>query len=171
MTAQQIINDSRVLHLRELKTENARLKAENAALRDANAQFGAHFDLALTAARDLETLPKDGKLVIVDGWNMILGAKKIARDKEELLAKAKTYIAEHPLDFVWIVYDGPRFAASVDGRLRVSYTGGGGEHRADKFICDFLRMARLRGDISKVEVRTEDKDFLRNVVRIRGEAR
>ena len=168
MTAQQIINDSRVLHIRELKTENARLKAENAALRDENAQLNAHFGLALTAARDLDTLPEGGKLVIVDGWNMILGAKKIARDKDDLLAKAKTYVDEHPQDSVWIVYDGPRFAATTEGRIRVSYTGGTGEHRADKFICDFLRMARLRGDLGRIEVRTYDKDFLRDISRIRS---
>ena len=165
MTAQQIIADGRLLHLRELKSEVAKLKSENAALRDANAQLAAHFDLALAAARDLETLPEGGHLVFVDGWNFILGAKKIARDKEELFAKARVYLDEHPLDTVWIVFDGPRFSASVDGRLRVSYTGGTGEHRADRFICDFLRMARWRGDASKIEVHTHDKDFLREAAR------
>ena len=171
MNAQQIIGDGRVLHIRELKTEVAKLRAENSQLHDENAQLLAHLDLAITAARDLESLPEDGKLVIVDGWNMILGATKIAKDKDDLLAKAKAYAAENPKDFVWIVYDGPRFSATTDGRIRVSYTGGTGEHRADKFICDFLRMARLRGDIAKIEVRTYDKDFLRDIARIRGESR
>jgi len=170
MNAQQIIGDSRVLHIRELKTEVAKLKAENTQLRDVNAQLSAHLDLAITAARDLESLPEDGKLVIVDGWNMILGATKIAKDKDDLLAKAKAYVADHPKDFVWIVYDGPRFAASLEDRIRISYTGGEGEHRADKFICDFLRMSRFRGSISKIEVRTHDKDFLRDIARIRGES-
>ena len=168
MNAQQIIGDSRVLHVRELKSEVAKLKAENAALRDASAQLAAHFDLALTAARDLETLPEGGKLVFVDGWNMILGATKVAKDKEDLLAKTREYGADHPSDFVWIVYDGPRFSVTTEGRVRVSYTGGTGEHRADKFICDFLRMARFRGLSAKVEVRTHDKDFLREITRIRG---
>lgn len=168
MNAQQIIGDSRVLHIRELKTEVAKLKAENSALRDENAGLNAHLDLAITAARDLESIPEGGKLVIVDGWNMILGATKVAKDKDDLIAKAKAYISENPKDLVWIVFDGPRFAASVDGRLRISYTGGSGEHRADKFICDFLRMARFRGDVSRIEVRTHDKDFLRDIARIRG---
>ncbi len=171
MNAQQIIGDSRVLHIRELKAEVAKLKAENSKLHDENAQIHAHLDLALTAARDLESLPDGGKLVLVDGWNMILGAKKVAKDKDDLLAKAKVYAAENPKDFVWIVYDGPRFSAFTDGRVRISYTGGSGEHRADKFICDFLRMARFRGSVAKIDVRTHDKDFLRDIARIRGEVR
>ena len=170
MNAQRIIGDGRVLHIRELKSEIAKLKSENAALRDENAQLHAHFDLALTAARDLESLSEGGRMVFVDGWNMILGAAKIAKDKEDLLAKAKAYVVENPRDLVWIVYDGPRFAASSEGRVRISYTGGTGEHRADKFICDFLRMARLRGLAAKIEVRTDDKDFLRDIARIRGES-
>ena len=159
------------MHIRELKTEVAKLKAENARLRDENSELYAHLDLAIAAARDLESLSEGGKLVIVDGWNMVLGATKIAKDKDDLLAKAKAYAAENPKDLVWIVYDGPRFSATVDGRIRVSYTGGTGEHRADRFICDFLRMARLRGDVAKIEVRTHDKDFLRDIARIRGESR
>ena len=171
MTAQQIIGESRVLHIRELKAENVKLKMENAKLRDENSELFAHLDLAITAARDLDSLPDGGKLVFVDGWNMILGATRIAKDKDELLAMARAHVADNPGDLVWIVYDGPRFAATVDGRIRVSYTGGTGEHRADKFICDFLRMARFRGEITKIEVRTHDKDFLRDIARIRGESR
>jgi len=168
MNAQQIISDGRLLHLRELKSELAKLKTENARLRDENSMLLSHLDLAITAARDLEALPEDGKLVLVDGWNLILGATKVARDKEDLLAKAKAHLADRPQDFVWIVYDGPRFSSVVDGRVRVTYTGGTGEHRADKFICDFLRMARFRGTSDRIEVRTNDKNFLRDVTRIRG---
>ena len=169
MNAQQIIGDSRLLHIRELKAEVAKLRAENARLRDENSGLHAHLDLAITASRDLESLPAGGRLVFVDGWNMILGATGIAKDKEDLLEKARAYIADNPNDLVWIVYDGPRFSVSGEGRIRISYTGGTGEHRADKFICDFLRMARFRGDASRVEVRTHDKDFLRDLARIRGE--
>ena len=168
MNAQEIIGESRVLHIRELKTENAKLRAENTKLRDENAELRSHLDLAITAARDLDSLSEGGKLVFIDGWNMILGATRIARDKDDLLAQARAYAADNPLDLVWIVYDGPRFSATVDGRIRVSYTGGTGEHRADRFICDFLRMARFRGTLSRIEVQTHDKDFLREIARIRG---
>jgi len=53
-----------------------------------------------------------------------------------------------------------------DGLVRVSYTGGEGEHRADRFICDFIRMAAYLGLAGKVSVRTNDKDFLKEVRRL-----
>ena len=164
--AQDVIIGARAMHLRELKTEVTRLKADNAALRDENAQLRAHFDLALRAAEDLRTLPEGGKLVVVDGWNLILGAKKEASGKDDLVAKAKARLAERPDDMVWIVFDGPVENSRQEGRLRVSYTGGTGPHRADRMICDFLRMARFAGDVSRIEVRTNDKDFRREVDRI-----
>lgn len=168
MNSQGIIDQSRFLHLRELKSEIARLKADNSALRDENAQLRAHLDFAILAARDLESLAEGGRLVIVDGWNLILGANRRARDREELERQAREYLTEHPLDMVWIVLDGPRFASRTDGRLRVSYTGGVGGHRADRFICDFLRMCACRGSASRVEVRTNDKDFCDKVKQLGG---
>jgi SSS family solute:Na+ symporter len=164
--SQDVIIGARAMHLRELKSEVSRLKADNAALRDENAQLMAHFDLALRAAEDLRTLPEGGKLVVVDGWNLILGAKKEASGRDDLIAKAKARLAERPDDMVWIVFDGPDENSRQQGRLRISYTGGSGPHRADRMICDFLRMARFAGDASRIEVRTNDKDFRKEVDRI-----
>lgn len=165
MNAQSVMSDSRLTHIRELKAEVSRLKAENAVLRDERAMLEAHLDLAVTAVRDLEQLPEGGRLVIVDGWNLILGADRKAVDRDDLVKQARRHLVEHPLDRVWIVYDGPRASATVSegGRLRVSYTGGSGPHRADRFVCDFLRVARLRGVLDRIEVRTRDRDFLRDV--------
>ena len=168
MGSQQIIMDSRVAHVRELKTEIARLRAENAALMAENAELTHHLDLAMLAAEDLRGLSPDGKLIVVDGWNMVLGAENEARNPQELIEQAKRHLWDCPHDFVWIVFDGPRENSRVEGRLRVSYTGGTGPHRADRFICDFLRMARFRGDIARIEVRTHDKDFAKEVDRIKG---
>ena len=161
-----MIEAARLVRVRELQTALTKAAAENLHLKTENEMLFAHFDLAVLAANDLAALPPDGRLVIVDGWNMILGANKVAKDRAELVAQAKAHVAEHPSDFVWIVLDGPRASSSVDGRVRVSYTGGVGAHRADKFICDFLKMARFRGDIRRVEVRTDDKDFKKEVKRI-----
>jgi len=161
-----MIEAARLVRVRELQTALTKAAAENLRLKTENEMLFAHFDLAVLAANDLAALPPDGRLVIVDGWNMILGANKVAKDRAELIAQAKAHVAEHPSDFVWIVLDGPRASSSVDGRVRVSYTGGVGAHRADKFICDFLKMARFRGDIRRVEVRTDDKDFKKEVKRI-----
>ena len=161
-----MIEAARLVRVRELQTALTNAAAENLRLKTENEMLFAHLDLAVLAANDLAALPPDGRLVIVDGWNMILGANKVAKDRAELIAQAKAHVAEHPSDFVWIVLDGPRASSSVDGRVRVSYTGGVGAHRADKFICDFLKMARFRGDIRRVEVRTDDKDFKKEVKRI-----
>ena len=161
-----MIEAARLVRVRELQTALTKAAAENLRLKTENEMLFAHFDLAVLAANDLAALPPDGRLVIVDGWNMILGANKVAKDRAELVAQAKAHVAEHPSDFVWIVLDGPRASSSVDGRVRVSYTGGVGAHRADKFICDFLKMARFRGDIRRIEVRTDDKDFKKELKRI-----
>ena len=161
-----MIEAARLVRVRELQTALTKAAAENLRLKTENEMLFAHFDLAVLAANDLAALPPDGRLVIVDGWNMILGANKVAKDRAELVAQAKSHVAEHPSDFVWIVLDGSRASSSVDGRVRVSYTGGVGAHRADKFICDFLKMARFRGDIRRIEVRTDDKDFKKEVKRI-----
>ena len=161
-----MIEAARLVRVRELQTALTKAAAENLRLKTENEMLFAHFDLAVLAANDLAALPPDGRLVIVDGWNMILGANKVAKDRAELIAQAKAHVAEHPSDFVWIVLDGPRASSTVDGRVRVSYTGGVGAHRADKFICDFLKMARFRGDLRRVEVRTDDKDFKKEVKRI-----
>lgn len=168
MNAQDMIEAARLTRVRELQTALTKASAVNTRLREENEMLNAHFDLAILAAGDLSSLPEDGKLVIVDGWNMILGAQKEARDRSDLVEQAKAHIKENPDDFVWIVLDGPRQSSHVEGRVRVTYTGGVGAHRADKFICDFLRMARLRGDISRIEVRTNDKDFLKEVRRLRS---
>jgi len=158
MSAQDVIMGSRVAHVRELKTEIEKLKAENAALRDERDALKAHFDLALLAAQDL----RDGEtLEIWDGWNLILGAKKEARDRADPIAQAKAADRR-----VWIVFDGHDENVRDDGLVRVSYTGGRGEHRADKFICDFVRMAAYLGLAERIAVRTNDKDFIRTLRRL-----
>jgi hypothetical protein len=166
MNAQDVIFSSRVAHVRELKSEIARLKAENAELRVENAQLKGHFDMALLAAEDLRNLSDDGKLIIVDGWNAVLGAKKEASDPRSLIDVYKKYLEEHSSHRVWIVFDGHTENSKTEGRLRVSYTGGKGLHRADRFICDFLRMARFSGETAKIAVRTQDKDFLKEAKRL-----
>ena len=159
MSAQDVILGSRVAHVRELKTEIERLKAENAALRDERDSLKAHFDLALLAATDLQD---DGPMELWDGWNLILGAKKEARDRPDLIAQAKATGRR-----VWIVFDGHDENVHLLGaNVRVSYTGGQGEHRADKFIVDFVRMAAYLGLADKVTVRTNDKDFRKQVQRL-----
>ena len=169
MSAQDVIMGSRVAHVRELKAEIERLKAENTALRDEAASLRAHFDLALLAAHDLRGLPDGGRLEIWDGWNLILGAKKAARDRDDLVAQAQAATAADGRLRVWIVLDGPDERVRLhDGNVRVSYTGGTGEHRADKFVCAYLRMAKYLGLADRVTVRTNDRDFAKTVARLQA---
>ena len=168
MSAQNVILGARVAHVRELKDALAKEKASNAALRDELAALKAHFDFALLAAAVLRALPPDGRLEIWDGWNLILGATKEARDRDALLAQARARLAAPGAAGlrVWIVFDGAKEAVSNDGRLRVSYTGGDGAHRADRLITAFVRMAAYLGLADRVDVRTNDKDFVRAVTRL-----
>ena len=149
---------SQLTHVRELKTALTKAAAENAALHDELDSLKAHLDMALLAAMDL----KDGEpLEIWDGWNLILGAQKEAKDRADLIAQAKASGKR-----VWIVLDGHDENVHLLGaNVRVSYTGGEGEHRADKFITDFVRTASYLGLADRVSVRTNDKDFLRQVNR------
>lgn len=158
MTAQDIIKSSQLTRVRELQTALKKAAAENAALRNELDSLKAHFDLALLAAMDL----KSGEtLEIWDGWNLILGAQKVAKDRADLIAQAKASGKR-----VWIVFDGHDENVKLDGKVRISYTGGQGEHRADKFIVDFVRMAAYLGCASRVTIRTADKDFLAKVRQI-----
>lgn len=166
MSAQDVIFSARASHVRELKTEIARLRADNARLAAENAELRSHFDLALLAAEDLRTLPEGGRLVVVDGWNLVLGSGRAAASRGELEERARAHLAANPCDRVWIVYDGPKENSRTEGRLRVSYTGGGGSQRADRFICDFLRMARFSGLHLRIKVETNDKPLRKEVERI-----
>ena len=161
MTAQDIIKSAQLTHVRELQTALTKAAAENAALRDELDSLKAHFDMALLAAMDR----KNGEpLEIWDGWNLILGAKKEAKDRADLIAQAKASGRR-----VWIVLDGHDENVKLDGNVRISYTGGQGEHRADKFIIDFVRMAAYLGLADKVSVRTNDKDFRKAVDRLKSD--
>ena len=75
MTAQQIMQDLHVARIRALKDEVARLKAELARARGEHDSLRRHFALALLAAQDAERIGPDGTLLIVDGWNAILGSE------------------------------------------------------------------------------------------------
>ena len=158
MNAQDIIRSAQLTHVRELQTALKKAAAENSALRGELDSLKAHFDMALLAAMDI----RNGEsLEIWDGWNLILGAKKEAKDRADLIAQAQASGKR-----VWIVLDGHDENVKLDGNVRVSYTGGQGEHRADKFIIDFIRMAAYLGLADKISVRTNDKDFRKAVAHL-----
>lgn len=173
MHSNDIIRDERVMRVRALKDENARLKAELARLSAAHAALESHVAIAVLAARDATMLPPGGEIMIFDGWNILLGARSSKRfhDREELLAAAAAYVRSRPAAFAWIVYDGTKESASVPTpHVRVSYTGGEGEQRADRLILDFLRMMSLSGqDVHPVLV-TGDLELARAAAKLNAKA-
>ena len=166
MTAQQIMQDLHVARIRALKDEVARLKAELARARGEHDSLRWHFALALLAAQDAERIGPDGTLLIVDGWNAILGSENVGGQRDRLTQLARAWLAAHPADRAWIVFDGHEANGSAEGRLRVSYTGGTGAHRADRLVCDYLRMRRYAGASGNVTVVTNDKDFRKEAERL-----
>ena len=160
MTTNDIFRDTRVAHVRELKAEVARLKEELARTREARESLDRHFALALAAARDAERMPCDAELLIVDGWNAVIGTHHLdaaARHagRDQLIERLRARVAADPR------FDGAEMRAATEagGRLRVGYTGGTGAHRADRMVCDYLRMRKILGLNNPVTVVTDDKDF------------
>ena len=172
MTSNDLLNATRLTHVRELKAENAQLREELARTRAELDAARSHFALALAAARDADRLPPEGRLLIVVGWNALLGSASILSAEEKLrtpsgkeallAARVQAWLAAHPPDRAWIVFDGAHAGGRADGRLRISFTGGTGAHRADRLVCDYLRMCRFAGALRTVLVATEDKDFRRD---------
>lgn len=171
MTANEIFAGQHLTHVRELKTEVAHLNEELLRTRTELETLRSHFALALAAMRDADRLPAGGRLAIIDGWNALLGSASILTPEERhaepatkrarLCAIVQTWLEAHPLNAAWVVFDGSRADGHVDGRLRVTFTGGTGPHRADHMVCDYLRMRRLSGAAHDVMVFTEDADFRR----------
>ena len=157
--------------IRALKDEVARLKAELARACEERDSLRQHFALALLAAQDVEQIGPDGTLLIVDGLNAILGSENIGGQRARLAQLASEWLAAHPADRAWIVFDGHEANGSAEGRLRVSYTGGTGAHRADRLVCDYLRMRRDAGASGKVTVVTNDKDFRKEAERLGATAK
>lgn len=168
MNAQDVILGSRILHLRELKAALAAEKEANARLRDENAALRAGVGLAAIALADLGKMGEVERLEVWDGWNLVLGAGRAAKDRDGLKSLALARIAEDAGLRIWIVFDGEREAATGCGRLRVSYTGGVGEQRADRFILSFVRAAAYLGLAGRLSVKTNDKRLMREAVRLLG---
>ena len=165
------MQDSHVTRMRALKDENARLREELARACKERDSLRQHFALALLVARDAERLSADGTLLIVDGWNAILGSENVRVNgetgwREQLKNIVMKRLENSPDDIAWIVFDGHEINGYNEGRLRISYTGGTGAHRADRLVCDYLRMRKYAGANGNVTVVTNDKDFRKEAQRL-----
>ena len=175
MNANDVIADGRVDRIRELKAEVACLSAELSATKNALASWERHFEWAVVAVRDADRMTPDGRIVVVDGWNFQLGSRGRggvpAVRRGRAVDAARRHLAANPHDFVWVVFDGPRENAeeSADARLRIYFTGGEGSQRADRAICDYLRMLRLAGRNSSVILVTDDDALRRQAASLGAE--
>ena len=186
MTANRIIEDARVARVRELKTE---LSAAKARLSQAEADRDAlvsHLHLALMALHDFERLPSGENFRIIDGWNAILRCRNVSKLTSEDISKLKAeYLADlgiitpapgaspssHPPTRTWIIFDGPEENSFCSGQYRVTYTGGTGQHRADRLILDYVHASRLMGlDVSRIVVETADKAVWRRICALGSKA-
>ena len=165
MDSQATILASRFARLREMREEIARLNKENVRLRDEMESRQTHFSLAVMAGVDFAVMPRDGLFIIVDGWNVALGGKR-RRTPKLLREMALRYLAIHKNDFIWIVWDGKDEGGTQSDRLRMSWTGGIGKQRADRFICDFIRMANWRGGAERIRLLSSDKELLASAARL-----
>lgn len=203
MTAQQLMQDSHIVRMRALRDEVTRLKAALAQANDELESLRHHFALALLAARDADRLEPGGALLIVDGWNAILGSVRIKSVlvqhaappvkesnadqaaepsaqqaasspkgpglRKQLEMAVRKWLEAHPNDHAWIVFDGAYASGKTRGRLRISYTGGTGAQRADRLVCDYLRMRQYDGRKGRVIVVTNDKTFRTDAERLGAE--
>ena len=166
MDSQSTILASRFARVKEYRDEIARLRAENLRLQSEIDAQQKHFAIALMAAVDFALLPEDGLFIIVDGWNIALGDGHRRRTPKMMRSIARRYLKLHPHDFVWIVWDGPDEGGTQSERLRMSWTGGIGKQRADRFICDFLRLANWRGLAKRIRLLSTDRQLLDTAKRI-----
>lgn len=158
MKSQQLFQDSRVEHVRTLKAQLAAALERACTAESECAQWQAHFALALAAAQDLTAATaRNGRLIILDGWNIQLNSKPRLIDTVVTRANAQ------PQNNYWVVFDGPNENTALNKdneHVRVTFTGGTGLHRADRLIIDYLHALRLTGgDLTRISIVTDDKDF------------
>lgn len=173
MDAQGAIIASKLAGVSQMRRELASIKAQNEALRAELETLKAHFALALLAAHDLDSLPQEGRFVIVDGWNAILGngvrdnILSFSSSPSQLINMVSDMRNERPDDFFWVIFDGPCESHHENPRMRVSYTGGTGEQRADRLIIDFVRMAKFSDRAWRIDVITRDKRLIKEVQKLK----
>lgn len=111
-----------------------------------------------------------GLLLFLDGHNVLNGLSRYKQrrgtavtheDARRALERdVARLLRERPLVQAHLVWDGAvQSDASVSENLTVHYSGGEGEHRADRYILDQLSFFReAAGDLPRVLV-TDDNDF------------
>ena len=110
-------------------------------------------------------------ILMIDGHNMLFGlptryspergkALSDAAKRERLVADVVRVTAPNPAVRAWIIFDGPtRSDTQAAPNVRVTYSGGKGEHRADGVILDNLKFFRTSDPEMRVFMVSNDKDL------------
>lgn len=107
--------------------------------------------------------------LFLDGHNMLngLGRYKLRRgdaktheDARKMLERdIRVLVAPFPMVYAHLVWDGPTMSSySISENVEGHYSGGEGEHRADRFILDQIRYYGSRESVAMVLV-TDDMGF------------
>jgi predicted RNA-binding protein with PIN domain len=98
-------------------------------------------------------------ILLVDGHNVLFGlqgrylppqgaAVPTGAARARLIDDIVRLTADRTTCRAWIVFDGPtRSESTPSGNVRVTYSGGEGEHRADAALLDNIRFFRAGGEI------------------------
>jgi hypothetical protein len=110
-------------------------------------------------------------ILLIDGHNVLFGlparynpprggAVTDAEKRQKLTADVVRVTAPCPSVRTWIIFDGPtRSDAQASANVRVTYSGGTGEHRADGVILDNLRFFKSSSPETAVVLVSNDGDL------------
>jgi hypothetical protein len=121
---------------------------------------------------------REAAILLVDGHNVLFGLPSrynpvrgtslTEAEKRLLLANDIVRIAApNPALRVWIVFDGPTHSdMQAAPNVRVTYSGGKGEHRADGVLLDNIRFFKSASPDTPVILASNDQDLCINARRL-----
>lgn len=116
-------------------------------------------------------------MLLVDGHNALFGlptrynpqrgsAASEGEKRNKLVADIVRVTAPNPAVRVWVVFDGPqRTDTQASANVRVTYSGGEGEHRADAVLLDNIKFFRAADPTMAVLLVSNDSDLCKEAAR------
>lgn len=110
-------------------------------------------------------------ILLIDGHNVLFGlpvrynparggALNDSDKRKKLTADIVRLTAPNPAVRAWIVFDGPtRHDTQASPNVRVTYSGGTGEHRADNVLLDNIRFFKTASPETTVFLASNDHDL------------
>lgn len=117
-------------------------------------------------------------VLLIDGHNVLFGlqgrylppqgaAVPTGAARTRLVEDVVRLAAGRPTCRAWVVFDGPTHSESTPAaNVRVTYSGGEGEHRADAALLDNIRFFRSAGGEIPILLVTNDNDLIASARRL-----